>query len=315
MIVQDRRGIVLVLVLWIITILMVIALSLSYLARTDLSGTIAFMRDMQNKYYALSGMERAKAELAYRHFNLNKEGSDIWSVDGTEYEYSIGNGTVRVRINNESSKIDINLAPEPVLKKLLMNQGITEEEAEGIVDSIMDWKDADDIPRPRGAEQDYYSSLPVPYRVKNGPFESVDELVYIKGMSKEILYGDAQRRGIIDLVTVNSGNRHISIKYAHLEVLKAIPGLSEEQAEAIAQRRQEREITSIQDIQDIVGDAMAEASRYFFFNHSHVFTIESEGRTAGSKAGNRYGIRAVVALEGINNFVIRYYKEPARVRD
>ena len=59
-----------------------------------------------------------------------------------------------------------------------------------IVDSIQDWRDPDNLHRFNGAEDDYYLSLPTPYRAKNADFESLDELLLVKGMTPEILYGN-----------------------------------------------------------------------------------------------------------------------------
>ena len=79
MIGHCNRGLVLVLILWILTILMVIALSLSYIVRTDLAGTFAHLKDAEDKYLALSGIERAKAELIYRRFKFHDETAEAVS--------------------------------------------------------------------------------------------------------------------------------------------------------------------------------------------------------------------------------------------
>jgi hypothetical protein len=68
-----------------------------------------------------------------------------------------------------------------------------------IVQSIIDWMDADDDPREFGAEIDYYSSLDPPYAPRNGKLETLDELLKIQGVTPALLYGeDANRNGILD---------------------------------------------------------------------------------------------------------------------
>jgi DNA uptake protein ComE-like DNA-binding protein len=70
---------------------------------------------------------------------------------------------------------------------------------EDVADSIVDWIDSDTDPRPSGAENDYYSGLSPGYRCKNGPLDSVDELLLIKGVTKELLFGaDTNRNGMQD---------------------------------------------------------------------------------------------------------------------
>lgn len=71
--------------------------------------------------------------------------------------------------------------------------------SESVADAILDWLDADDEPREFGAERDYYGSLSPPYAPKNGAFETVEELLRVKGVSPEMLFGiDVNRNGQID---------------------------------------------------------------------------------------------------------------------
>ena len=60
------------------------------------------------------------------------------------------------------------------------------------VDAILDWLDYGDMDETRqeGAENDYYTSLEIPYPCKNGPMDSIEELLLIKGITPELYYGD-----------------------------------------------------------------------------------------------------------------------------
>ncbi len=60
---------------------------------------------------------------------------------------------------------------------------------EAVADSIMDWLDADSEPRPQGAENDYYAGLDEPYAARNGLPESIEELLLVKGVTREMLFG------------------------------------------------------------------------------------------------------------------------------
>jgi len=55
-------------------------------------------------------------------------------------------------------------------------------------DAVLDWLDVDDEPRPEGAESDFYESLETPYACKNGPMESIEELLLIAGITPEIYF-------------------------------------------------------------------------------------------------------------------------------
>jgi DNA uptake protein ComE-like DNA-binding protein len=78
--------------------------------------------------------------------------------------------------------------------------GMTED----VADAILDWLDEDDETREVGAEYDYYSSLDPPYAPKNGPFETVEELLLVRGVTPDLLFGrDVNRNGMIDVHEVD----------------------------------------------------------------------------------------------------------------
>lgn len=93
---------------------------------------------------------------------------------------------------DEAAKIDLNTASRNVILEL---PGMTED----IADAILDWRDEDSTITGQGAEDDYYLSLPEPYRAKNGPFESVLELLLVRNITPEVLFGyDRNRNGTLD---------------------------------------------------------------------------------------------------------------------
>ena len=96
-------------------------------------------------------------------------------------------------VADEASKLNINTATYDMLLAL---PGMTPE----LAASIVDWRDPDDnVTQGLGAENSYYLLLPEPYACKNGPFETLDELLLVKGATKETLFGvDANRNGVVD---------------------------------------------------------------------------------------------------------------------
>jgi len=78
---------------------------------------------------------------------------------------------------------------------LMALPGMTEDTAE----AILDWLDEDDEPRDLGAEADYYNTLPTPYSPTNGPLQSVEELLLVRGVTPNLLFGaDVNRNGMLD---------------------------------------------------------------------------------------------------------------------
>nr|WP_246112758.1 type II secretion system protein GspK [Allorhodopirellula solitaria] len=69
-----------------------------------------------------------------------------------------------------------------------------------IADAILDWIDTDTEPRPAGCEDEYYGTLPSPYSCPNEPLQSVEELLLVRGVTPQLLFGaDANRNGVLDL--------------------------------------------------------------------------------------------------------------------
>ena len=95
-----------------------------------------------------------------------------------------GPGEQRSGLTDEERRFNLNTAPEPVLKRLAMLAGgLSDEDAAEVAASIADWRDADSDQRPLGAEGFYYRTLTHPYDCKDGPFENVEELQLVRGVS------------------------------------------------------------------------------------------------------------------------------------
>ena len=66
-------------------------------------------------------------------------------------------------------------------------------------DAILDFIDPDDEPREFGVESDYYTQLPNPYAAANGPLNSIEQLLLVKGVTPYLLFGlDQNRNGILE---------------------------------------------------------------------------------------------------------------------
>jgi type II secretory pathway component PulK len=113
----------------------------------------------------------------------------------------------RYGVIDESGKINLNslLKWDPTGQKghdlLMLLPNMTDD----IASSIMDWLDPDDDTRTNGAESDYYQTLNPPYNAKNGPLDTLDELLLVKGVTPQLLYGnDANHNGVFDADEVDA---------------------------------------------------------------------------------------------------------------
>ena len=124
----------------------------------------------------------------------------------------LGAGWVEVHVEDEARRLDVN-APElaNAVPRLLALLGLDP----GLADALADWTDADDTPRPHGAERDWYLAQAPPLVPRNAPFASVGELALVRGIDAAAL---ARLR---PFVTV-AGEHAVNPNTASREVLLAV---------------------------------------------------------------------------------------------
>jgi general secretion pathway protein K len=117
---------------------------------------------------------------------------------------------------------------EKILYRLLLSGSFavsSEMQAQQLVDALVDWMDADDRESDNGAEDSYYRSLDPPYGCKNGPIEFIEELLLVKGMTPDLLFGTTTTKGLADYLTVFGNNGKININTAPRLILKSLDPL------------------------------------------------------------------------------------------
>jgi general secretion pathway protein K len=213
--------------MWVAVLLTVIAGSFIVERRTEtmvISNSISMARA---EAMADAGVQRAVFEI-YR----NDNSPEAWKRDGTRYSMSFDGAPITVEIRDESAKIDINTAFEPLLRGLLVQSGLPEDEASRVLDAILDWRDPDDLKRPNGAEEPDYRAAGLSYKPANGPFQAIEELQLVLGMRPEIY------RRMAPSITVFSRAPGVNPQLATREVLLAIPGATTEMVDEYLQRRE-----------------------------------------------------------------------------
>lgn len=104
------------------------------------------------------------------------------ALDVNNYDYGI---------EDEASKLNINTTASA---QLMILPNMTQD----VTDSIFDWRSATPAAN-QGAQSSYYETLPNPYHAKGAPFDTVEELLLVKGMTMDLLYGaDKNHNGVID---------------------------------------------------------------------------------------------------------------------
>lgn len=225
-----QSGIALILVLWVTTLLMVVAGSFAYATRTDMNILGGSVQRARAEAVADAGIHRAALEL-FPFGNMAAR----WKADGTWHEFPVGDGKVRVSLLDESAKIDINTAVPRLIKGMLMLAGLDDFQAEKLSDAIQDWRDADLLTRPNGAEAPQYREAGLSHQPSNAPFQAIQEIRLVLGMTDDIY------RRIQPMITIFSRQPGVNHAVADREVLLAIPGVTATQVdEYIGQREAAR---------------------------------------------------------------------------
>src|SRR5258706_4485039 len=225
---RRERGVALVLVMWVAILLTVIASSFIYEARTDMLVVRNSVSMARAEAATGAAVHRAIFEL-YRADNA----PDAWRRDGAVREWTYEGIPIRIELRDESGKIDVNTAADPLLRGLLLSVGLTEDDAAKLLDAILDWRDPDTLKRANGAEEPEYRAAGLTYRPANAPFQAIEELQLVLGMRPHIY------RRIAPLVTVFSRQVGVNAQVASREVLLAIPGVTSQIVdEFLAQREQ-----------------------------------------------------------------------------
>lgn len=182
----------------------------------------------------------------------------------------LGAGEFSYRITDEESRINLNTAPSERVDRLLGTLGLDKQQRDVINDSLQDWKDADSLERPNGAESEsYYLKLPLPYGSRNGQMQDLRELLQIRGITREVFWGTDGKPGLADLTTV-VGRNTVNLNTAPVHVLKAL-GFSDAEISDVTQTRVRNPYPSVAG--RFAGRGLAAGSS--------TFRIEAEGLMAG----------------------------------
>ena len=297
---MRRKGSILIGVLWCMVLLSVLVIGVLHTARMDLLVTKNYGDRVQAHYLALAGVERAKAllyqdVLARQQTAKNHTGS-LYN-DAKDFQGApLGRGKFQVfrraprekggniiyGVSDEESRLNLNIASASQLTNLA---GMTPDMASAIVA----WRSAatqnaaaPNAAAPGGADSDYYMSLRPPYLARNGPFQSVRELLMVRGVTPKLLLGnDHNQNGFLDsdhdpddqglpdsnpapppnpgwaaLLTVTdteknvnaAGKDRVNPQTADEAALSGVPGITQAIARAIVSYRGQNQLQSLDDL-------------------------------------------------------------------
>ena len=111
-----------------------------------------------------------------------------WPVDGTPRLVEFGGVAVTVSVTSESGKIDLNNANRSLVFGLFTAAGLDQTDANTLTDRVLDWREKGNFKRLNGAKAPDYQAAGLSYGPRDGPFQSIDELKLVLGMTPQ-LYG------------------------------------------------------------------------------------------------------------------------------
>ena len=218
---RAQSGIAIVLALWLTVLLTVLASGFAFSMRSEALATRNALSMAKARASADGAVERTAYEL------MRPRVANAWNFDGDVHRWQDGDASIVVTAVDEAALIDVNAAPAPLLKNLLMVVGgMDDQAAAALVDAMADWRDPDDLRRPNGAEAPEYEAAHLKYKPSNAPFETIGEVARVLGMTAAVY------ARIAPYITVYSRQPGIDPKTASRTVLLALPNATPEAVDA-----------------------------------------------------------------------------------
>ena len=240
-----RRGFALLAVLWVMVGLAALALAARLDARDALAAATNRVTAAGARWRAEGCAERARATIDAALGRRGDEGAvaGAWAVlDEVLASTSLRGAAPRgagcdVRLVPAGAALDVNAADAEMLRRLLRALGAGAR-AEPVADAILDWRDADDVPRPLGAERAWYESHGL-FPPRDADVAAVAELRRVRGVRDTVgaqppLDGRLAE-ALEAALTVEPGR--VVLARAPAAVLLALPGMTEESVARILELR------------------------------------------------------------------------------
>ena len=224
---RAQRGVALIIAIWLTVLLTMIAAGFAYSMRTEALAAHNAIALARARTLADGAIYRMAFEMM-RPRAVN----DPWQSNGLVHWWDEEGVSIGANVVDESGKIDVNAAADQLLKNYFQTAaGVDADTATRLVDCIDDWKDADDLKRPYGAESTDYKAAGLSYTPANAPFETVAEVQRVLGVTPAIY------AAVVGNLTVFSKQSGVNPAYASRTVLLALPNATPEVVDAyIAQR-------------------------------------------------------------------------------
>jgi len=301
---SSDGGIALLAVMSAVSVMLLVALAFSGSVQIETRSTIYRKQATQAYAMAVGGVQAAILEIAYPPAQDQSDKPRLWRKGQRTVRVPYAQGVALVEIVNETGKVNLNVAGQEQLARLFEARGVGKEQAARLALAIDHWR------KPPGSAEESFKALDDYYREAgyqpaHNRFASVEEMLLVHGMNRDIFYGTAEfgRDGIQTLygvgqdLTVYSQSSQVNVNYGSRAALFSVPGMTEELAESIIQERRKGPFESLDDLTQRLGTSVPDESQSFLgaTDDGRTYTILSVGMVNNSPL--RRAVKAVVSVQ------------------
>lgn len=239
---RGEDGFALIGVLWLVVLVAVVGLDFALQAR----GITRRVANTADHSVAAAAAESGLAHAVEALQRRLGEGAEIPLGDGRLLDpwlepgrflgdtIEVADARVVVRLRDVGTMVNLNRASEGELRSLFAALRVDDGEADRVAQAVLDWRDPDRLRRERGGDREEYLQADAPRLPADGPFGRVDELLHVRGVTPELF------ERVAPFLTVHGSGR-VNAATAPVEVLSALPGMSDELLAEIVRRRRSGE--------------------------------------------------------------------------
>ncbi|NCF16397.1 MAG: general secretion pathway protein GspK [Gammaproteobacteria bacterium] len=209
---SRQQGMALIIVLWLIVLLSVMAAGHARNVHTDVTLASRQVEIAKARGLAEAGINHVILEM------LADESTLEIPIDGTVFPVGVYDDVVTLAVRNATGLVDLNSAGAELLDDMLRACGVEDADRPALIDSILDWRDRDDLTHLNGIEDKDYFAAGLPWSSRDDAFKTIDELKYLPGVDQGLF------ERMAPLVTVYSGRSGIDIENAPPILVRMLAG-------------------------------------------------------------------------------------------
>lgn len=200
-----ERGFILIIVIWMLAFLSLAALAVTRSVQSHIRQTTNHVQSRNAELLADAGVSLAILDLVKSQGRGDgRAGAPAaktrrFPIDGSTTQCQLDDAVLSISVQDTGGLISLSTGSERLFQALFLGLGATLDTARRVTDTLIDFRDADDLRRPSGAEKSDYATAGRTLGPKNEPFEAFEELHQVLGLDAKLI------SAMKPYVTVHSG--------------------------------------------------------------------------------------------------------------